>query len=47
MTNDAKLGLILGIGLVIAVAIIFFGADSKPAAKKTVSQAPSTISQRP
>jgi hypothetical protein len=27
MTNDAKLGLVLGIGLVILIAIVFFRKD--------------------
>jgi nucleoid-associated protein YgaU len=32
MTNDVKLGLVIGVGLVIAVAVIFFRKDSNAAA---------------
>ncbi|HZU36132.1 MAG TPA: LysM peptidoglycan-binding domain-containing protein [Gemmataceae bacterium] len=31
MPNDAKLGLVLGVGLVIAVGVVFFRADANPA----------------
>ncbi len=30
MPNDAKCGLVVGVGLVIAVAIVFFQRDSSP-----------------
>ena len=32
MTNDAKLGLVVGIGLVILIAIVFFRKEAVPAA---------------
>jgi hypothetical protein len=32
MSNDAKLGLVVGIGLVILIAIVFFRKDAVPAA---------------
>jgi hypothetical protein len=42
MPNDAKLGLLLGVGLVIAIGVVFFrkdgpvGGDSAPAAVSPV-----------
>jgi hypothetical protein len=32
MTNDAKLGLVVGIGVVILIAIVFFRKEAVPAA---------------
>jgi nucleoid-associated protein YgaU len=43
MPNDAKLGLVVGVGLVIAIAILFFRKDSPaadPAAATSVKQTP-------
>jgi hypothetical protein len=47
MTNDAKLGLVVGIGVVILIAIVFFRKDStlahavpSPASSATVAAVP-------
>src|SRR5438034_89884 len=32
MPNDAKLGLVLGVGLVVAIAVVFFRKEPAPAA---------------
>jgi hypothetical protein len=49
MPNDAKLGLVLGVGLVIAVAVVFFRRDlaaarceTEPAAGIAVQPAPAS-----
>jgi hypothetical protein len=44
MTNDAKLGLVVGIGLVILIAIVFFRKD--PAAARA-APAPATVAAVP
>jgi hypothetical protein len=44
MTNDAKLGLVVGIGLVILIAIIFFRKD--PAAARA-APTPATVAAVP
>ena len=35
MTNDAKLGLVIGLGLVIAVAVVYFRGDSNNRREQT------------
>jgi hypothetical protein len=47
MPNDAKLGLVVGVGLVIAVAVVFFQKepDVTPAAKAATAAAPSPAGQ--
>jgi hypothetical protein len=53
MPNDAKLGLVVGVGLVITVAVIFFRTDlitRKPAGQSpaaTVSPMKSPLSEGP
>jgi hypothetical protein len=39
MPNDAKLGLVIGLGLVIAVAVIYFRGDSAGRKEETASTA--------
>jgi hypothetical protein len=45
MPNDAKLGLVVGVGLVIAVAVIFFRKDDLT--PKTEEDAPAATSVKP
>jgi hypothetical protein len=45
MTNDAKLGLVLGIGVVILIAIVFFRRD--PVLAATVPESPSAVAVAP
>jgi hypothetical protein len=53
MTNDAKLGLVIGVGLVIAVAIVFFqkemadGPSERPAVAAATSEGRPTSVVRP
>lgn len=42
MPNDAKLGLVLGVGLVIAVGVVFFRRDLAP--PRADEPAPSAVS---
>jgi len=44
MTNDAKLGLVVGIGLVILIAIVFFRKDSAAA---RAAPTPATVAAVP
>lgn len=44
MTNDAKLGLVVGIGLVILIAIVFFRKDT-PVAR--AAPTPATVAAVP
>ena len=45
MPNDAKLGLVIGVGLVIAVAAVFFRKDL--AASKAAAEGPSSVAVSP
>ncbi len=45
MTNDAKLGLVVGIGLVILIAIVFFRKD--PAAPTAAASPPNRVAAMP
>jgi 5'-nucleotidase len=40
MPNDAKLGLVVGVGLVIAVAVVFFRKETPPADPASAPPAP-------
>lgn len=44
MSTDAKLGLVFGMGLLIAIAVIFFQSDPQ-AAKKTSSVSPAPLAK--
>jgi hypothetical protein len=46
MPNDAKLGLVVGVGLVIAVAVMFFRREA-PASPPAAEPAPAGIVQSP
>jgi hypothetical protein len=50
MPNDAKLGLVVGVGLVLVVAVVFFGKDLVPeraiaGTTPAVSVAPASVDQ--
>jgi hypothetical protein len=45
MTNDAKFGLVIGIGLVILIAIVFFRKDPCTAAR--AAPTPATVAAVP
>jgi hypothetical protein len=47
MTNDAKLGLVVGIGLVILIAIVFFRKDAVPTAVAPIAPAPVQTAKAP
>src|SRR5262249_29288569 len=49
MPNDAKLGLVVGVGLVIAVAVVFFRRDltARPAGESATAVAPSPSTRPP
>lgn len=50
MTNDAKLGLVAGVGLVIVVAVVFFRKDltpDRPGGENPVVATPATAPRVP
>jgi hypothetical protein len=47
MPNDAKLGLVLGLGLVIVVAVIYFRSDASRARDETPTAAAAKPSSAP
>jgi nucleoid-associated protein YgaU len=47
MPNDAKLGLVVGVGVVIAVAIVFFRPDGTPSSPLTGNAAAASVHAGP
>jgi len=43
MSNDSKLGLVIGIGLVVLIAIVYFRRDPVPAGTAAAARAPAPI----
>ena len=43
MSNDAKLGLILGIALVVVIGLVFFRKDRGDATSSTTSSTPAVV----
>lgn len=46
MPNDAKLGLVVGVGLVIAIGVVFFRKDTTPQTAANVPAAATTTTNR-
>ena len=45
MANDAKLGLVLGVALVVVIALVFFRTDTVTARNPTAAQNARTVPQ--